>query len=69
MSYFVDNASTKEVIMKDKYFIKKNILKLTVIMWLLQVRFKKNSLYIIILSQLTTVSAVKIVRHSIQLIL
>lgn len=69
MSYFVDNASTKEVIMKDKYFIKKNILKLTVIMWLLQVRFKKNSLYIRILSQLTTVSAVKIVRHSIQLIL
>lgn len=69
MSYFVDNASTKEVIMKDKYFIKKNILKLTVIMWLLQVRFKKNSLYILILSQLTTVSAVKIVRHSIQLIL
>lgn len=69
MSYFVDNASTKEVIMKDKYFIKKNILKLTVIMWLLQVRFKKNSLYILILSQLTTVSAVKILRHSIQLIL
>lgn len=69
MSYFVDNASTKEVIMKDKYFIKKNILKLTVVMWLLQVRFKKNSLYILILSQLTTVSAVKIVRHSIQLIL
>jgi len=69
LSYFVDNASTKEVIMKDKYFIKKNILKLTVIMWLLQVRFKKNSLYILILSQLTTVSAVKILRHSIQLIL